>query len=986
MNPSNFLRIPKRIIKSSAAALLITGAMFAASSAAAAPAGAGQRVQDDSAVTQTAQFKPTPICNAHTLPHYLLSTSTTYNKNGTKNDWQGVVVCEITPKDRDAISSTLGYNAHLPLYYIAGSHSTNLNGPLGQKDAIAFLQNSFLQGKSALPAGIYIAPDGTPTPIGVNAPAVNYLSVEQVGEILAKMNQGQSQNAQIKQAVVDSKASAEGVLESPPIVAASALEAADISTPTQLAPLASVAPATVDTPVVVAPPLPDWVSHKHNGVTYASLRKGTHGHRINNIEIHKDNSVAAQVTAIYKHQRMTASIKVDHNDVSVSNLVGGDRQLFAEWLQRGGVNEVHQARSDILSHDVHGPAVTKVSRNQVSVTYTDPVEPVVHVTPSVGTTYQINLKPSTLNPWTSMWSIPFNFDQGAYRQPAVTPTVPDLDNIFGLKKPGLFPETILTNVGTGLSGNQTFISASPFNNRRPEPQPQPFDDRFAIIPEEVEEPKDPHEYTKSGRQKRRAAAAESRRAAKRQRKLISQQKMPEIGFVAKAIDRATSFIKRVRTVFSGSKDSGVDYVQSLAGSVSNWARGVVNTTSQEAKNWYADRKSHAAISWGITAAQMNNFYQATADTISTQITRAQNAFSDFAQAASTEKKSFLRKEPSSKSGASTDAGASHLTSRDEPVVEDQVATATNELRSRVFYMPDGRNEKPGSQANPNAITDEDDLATVHRKLGLPPAVIYLGDDSLKISPKECVVANSDEVVPANVISIGSARSTQRPSYIHATDFSEGLVSQRTEVAVHGNRTSLVVTEPAPTDLEKAFSIIDSGMGQVVQDRLAQYGTAAFHRGLAGASTTDFSWHQLSHNPAPKSDTVDSNPTLIEQFKAAKQLVKDYRKNAATEADPADGLTKLATLLPNSFENDAATAFKAARYVFNMRAKELGTSDYQLLKLIDDNFATIKNIDDVLGSQSANFVIRNAKGVKGQELRNNARSNLQRPASLARLSA
>lgn len=114
-------------------------------------------------------------------------------------------------------------------------------------------------------------------------------------------------------------------------------------------------------------------------------------------------------------------------------------------------------------------------------------------------------------------------------------------------------------------------------------------------------------------------------------------------------------------------------------------------------------------------------------------------------------------------------------------------------------------------------------------------------------------------------------------------------------------------------------------------------------------------------------------TLEERFKAAKKLVTEYRKGNATQADVKANLEEVARVLPAAFEENAALAFKAARYYFNIHEKEFGTKEYAILHKIAENFDAISKADEVLGKQSANFVLRHATGVLGQELRRTARS-------------
>lgn len=139
--------------------------------------------------------------------------------------------------------------------------------------------------------------------------------------------------------------------------------------------------------------------------------------------------------------------------------------------------------------------------------------------------------------------------------------------------------------------------------------------------------------------------------------------------------------------------------------------------------------------------------------------------------------------------------------------------------------------------------------------------------------------------------------------------------------------------------------------------------------------TDKGPQNFSHRGFQLISNPSINENLLERFHAAKKLVTEFRKNNITREQLAEGLKKVSDILPAAFKENPADAFIAARYVFNMRKKELGIKDYAILHKIAENFSAIEannsNID--LGRQSMNFVLRNASDVMGKPLRDMARS-------------
>ena len=355
MKMPQFLKITHKKIRGVTAALLLVGASFGfGSNAFARDARQTPRPerQQVSAVATPWQFTPSRICDSGQLLRYVASdTVINEKKREPSNDARSLVFCEVNTTVRRALDSIWGQTKPVPYFYLAGSHSSQRDTPIGYSEAVELIRDS-----RALDNGILIADGGTTTvfgelPAGAKSPTPT--TVDRVAEVISTVNSGKTL-----------------ALPEPVLAAAPVTAAADVRPDTVQA--AGNAPAKVAGPVVVAPPS-DWVSTTSQGVTHASLRAGNHQHRINNVAIH-GTTTTAEVNAIYHQQRMTANVVIDGNSVKVSNLKGGDADAFTQLLKRGGLlNELRQAVSDIHAPNGHGPAVRKVAANDIQVSFDTPV-------------------------------------------------------------------------------------------------------------------------------------------------------------------------------------------------------------------------------------------------------------------------------------------------------------------------------------------------------------------------------------------------------------------------------------------------------------------------------------------------------------------------------------------------------------------------------------------------------------------------------------
>ena len=114
-------------------------------------------------------------------------------------------------------------------------------------------------------------------------------------------------------------------------------------------------------PLNLAASSSDWIVHKGNGVTYASLRHGSKNHRINNLSIYGDR-ITTEVTVTYNGQRMTGGLSVSGTNVEVRDFTGNRSELLTQWLQSGGYDEIRQAVQSISPNEGKGYAANSKTR------------------------------------------------------------------------------------------------------------------------------------------------------------------------------------------------------------------------------------------------------------------------------------------------------------------------------------------------------------------------------------------------------------------------------------------------------------------------------------------------------------------------------------------------------------------------------------------------------------------------------------------------
>jgi hypothetical protein len=144
------------------------------------------------------------------------------------------------------------------------------------------------------------------------------------------------------------------------------------------------------------------------------------------------------------------------------------------------------------------------------------------------------------------------------------------------------------------------------------------------------------------------------------------------------------------------------------------------------------------------------------------------------------------------------------------------------------------------------------------------------------------------------------------------------------------------------------------------------------------ATSNIIYPQAIHDAA----LANSRPTLKESFIAAKVALKRLRNvNAQADASAAvrstvtlqarAQLMKLQSRLANDMKVNPAEAFKATRYLLRQDMFAVNTAQRAaLLRLVLDNAQRIG--DEKLSNQALNFIVRNAKGEKNAELRQEAR--------------